>query len=180
MIDGIAWHGMAWQQSSSCSLLTVLYDKFHKFYYCRQPSIMKFSIPSLALISLVAKASAFSATPAFVPTTSSVAESSTSLFASRNKLKIASRSKWAESKGVTSADAEEGAAAGLMTNEHGLEYVKLANGDASADIYLFGGVVTSYIKDDVEYIAVRPDAKTDGSKPISGGLSHCWPQVSSV
>jgi len=63
-----------------------------------------------------------------------------------------------------------------MTNEHGLEYVKLANGDASADIYLFGGVVTSYIKDDVEYIAVRPDAKTDGSKPISGGLSHCWPQ----
>lgn len=63
-----------------------------------------------------------------------------------------------------------------MTNESGLEYVKLANGSASADIYLFGGVVTSYIKDDVEYIAVRPDAKTDGSKPISGGLSHCWPQ----
>jgi len=30
--------------------------------------------------------------------------------------------------------------------------------------------------DGVEYIAVRPDAKTDGSKPISGGLSHCWPQ----
>jgi len=29
----------------------------------------------------------------------------------------------------------------------------------------------------VKFIAVRPDAKTDGSKPISGGLSHCWPQV---
>jgi len=27
-----------------------------------------------------------------------------------------------------------------------------------------------------EFIAVRPDAKMDGSKPISGGLSHCWPQ----
>merc|ERR1711937_621251 len=27
-----------------------------------------------------------------------------------------------------------------------------------------------------EFIAVRPDAKMDGSKPISGGLSHCFPQ----
>ena len=25
-------------------------------------------------------------------------------------------------------------------------------------------------------MAVRPDAKMDGSKPISGGLSHCFPQ----
>ena len=79
------------------------------------------------------------------------------------------------------AVAEESAsAAGLMTNEHGLEYVKLVNGDSSADIYLYGGVVTSYIKEGIEYIAVRPDAKTDGSKPISGGLSHCWPQVSLI
>merc|ERR1711935_1198899 len=31
-------------------------------------------------------------------------------------------------------------------------------------------------KDGQEYIAVRPDAKMDGSKPISGGLSHCFPQ----
>merc|ERR1712174_734 len=49
------------------------------------------------------------------------------------------------------------------------------NGDTS-DVYLYGGVVTSYKKDGQEYIAVRPDAKMDGSKPISGGLSHCWPQ----
>jgi len=63
-----------------------------------------------------------------------------------------------------------------MTNDDGLEYVKLVNGDSSADIFLFGGVVTSYKKDGVEYVAVRPDAKMDGSKPISGGLSHCWPQ----
>ena len=30
--------------------------------------------------------------------------------------------------------------------------------------------------DGTEFIAVRPDAMMDGSKPISGGLSHCWPQ----
>jgi len=77
---------------------------------------------------------------------------------------------------MASAVEEETAAAGLMTNESGLEYVRLANGDSTSDIYLFGGVVTSYVKEGVEYIAVRPDAKTDGSKPISGGLSHCWPQ----
>jgi len=64
-----------------------------------------------------------------------------------------------------------------MTNADGLEYVRLANaaGDTS-DIYLYGGVVTSYVVGGQEYIAVRPDAKMDGSKPISGGLSHCWPQ----
>jgi glucose-6-phosphate 1-epimerase len=64
-----------------------------------------------------------------------------------------------------------------MTNSDGLEYVRLANdaGDTS-DVYLYGGCVTSYIKDGQEYVAVRPDAKMDGSKPISGGLSHCWPQ----
>jgi glucose-6-phosphate 1-epimerase len=137
---------------------------------------MKLSSASIAVLSLVAKATAFSNTPAFVPS-ATVAESQTTLFASRNALKIASRSKWAESKGFAdTADEEGSSAAGLMTNEHGLEYVKLVNGDSTSDIYLYGGVVTSYIKEGVEYIAVRPDAKTDGSKPISGGLSHCWPQ----
>jgi glucose-6-phosphate 1-epimerase len=65
-----------------------------------------------------------------------------------------------------------------MTNDEGLEFVRLVNPDtgASSEVYLFGGVVTSYKADGVEYIAVRPDAKMDGSKPISGGLSHCWPQ----
>ena len=28
----------------------------------------------------------------------------------------------------------------------------------------------------IRRVAVRPDAKMDGSKPISGGLSHCFPQ----
>lgn len=63
-----------------------------------------------------------------------------------------------------------------MVGEEGLKYVKLVNGKSSSDVYLLGGVVTSYVNDGVEYIAVRPDAKMDGSKPISGGLSHCWPQ----
>ncbi len=133
---------------------------------------MKLSIPSIALLtSIIGQTNAFSHSPAFFKTQQS---SSTSLFASRNADKIASRSAWAEARGM-SADVEEESS--LLTNEHGLEYVKLVNGDSSAEIYLYGGVVTSYIKDDVEYIAVRPDAKTDGSKPISGGLSHCWPQV---
>mmetsp|Transcript_4212 Transcript_4212/g.5482 ORF Transcript_4212/g.5482 Transcript_4212/m.5482 type:complete len:341 (-) Transcript_4212:96-1118(-) len=136
---------------------------------------MKLTIPSISILSLLAQANAFSSSPAFVP--SKVAsDSSTTLYASRNKKKIISRAKWAQSRGMTSGVAEEAASVGLMTNDHGLEYVKLVNGDSSADIYLLGGVVTSYVKDAVEYIAVRPDAKMDGSKPISGGLSHCWPQ----
>ena len=135
---------------------------------------MKLSLPSIALLaSIVGQSNAFSIT-----NTPAVQQRSTSLYASRNAAKIASRSAWAESRGIaTSDDAAEESSSSLMTNEHGLEYVKLVNGDSSADIYLYGGVVTSYIKDDIEYIAVRPDAKTDGSKPISGGLSHCWPQV---
>eukprot|EP00957_Ditylum_brightwellii_P074788 5683483-Ditylum_brightwellii.AAC.1 len=66
-----------------------------------------------------------------------------------------------------------------MTNADGLEYVKLVHPDtgATSEVYLLGGVVTSYVDGDgQEFIAVRPDAKMDGSKPISGGLSHCWPQ----
>lgn len=69
--------------------------------------------------------------------------------------------------------------AGMMTNADGLDFVRLVSPNgSSAEVYLYGGVVTSY-KDaeGTEFIAVRPDAKMDGSKPISGGLSHCWPQV---
>jgi glucose-6-phosphate 1-epimerase len=71
------------------------------------------------------------------------------------------------------------AESGMMKNADGLEYIRLVSeSGASAEIYLLGGVVTSF-KDaeGSEFIAVRPDAKMDGSKPISGGLSHCWPQV---
>jgi len=103
--------------------------------------------------------------------------SKTALFASRRRQKIASRTEWLEGRAPTVTAPEPG----LKTNDEGLEYVELVNADsgATSQIYLLGGVVTSYCDGDgTEFIAVRPDAKLDGSKPISGGLSHCWPQVS--
>jgi glucose-6-phosphate 1-epimerase len=48
---------------------------------------------------------------------------------------------------------------------------------ASAQVYLFGGAVCSWKQasgDEVLY--VRPDAVFDKSKPISGGIPHCFPQ----
>jgi glucose-6-phosphate 1-epimerase len=59
----------------------------------------------------------------------------------------------------------------------GLPAVKLTskNGD-TATAYLFGGVVTSFVKSGRDVLYVRPDAVFDKSKPISGGLPHCWPQ----
>ena len=97
----------------------------------------------LSLALLLSTANAFSTTQ------SSFSRSSVSLNASRNKAKIASRSKWAESRGISGGAAvaeSDSATAGLMTNDDGLEYVRLANdnGDTS-DVYLFGGVVTSYV-----------------------------------
>mmetsp|Transcript_13777 Transcript_13777/g.47685 ORF Transcript_13777/g.47685 Transcript_13777/m.47685 type:complete len:324 (-) Transcript_13777:104-1075(-) len=46
---------------------------------------------------------------------------------------------------------------------------------SSATVYPFGATVTSY-KAPHEVLFVRPDAKFDGSKPISGGIPHCFPQ----
>lgn len=58
-----------------------------------------------------------------------------------------------------------------------LKFVTLKNskGD-SAKLYHFGACATSYVKGGVESLAVRPDAKMDGSKPISGGIPFCFPQ----
>ncbi len=56
-----------------------------------------------------------------------------------------------------------------------LEKVELKTGKASATVYPFGATVTSY-KSPHEVLFVRPDAKMDGSKPISGGIPHCFPQ----
>jgi glucose-6-phosphate 1-epimerase len=53
--------------------------------------------------------------------------------------------------------------------------LKNAGGD-SAVVYPFGACVTSYVKGGTDYLCVRPDAKLDGSKPISGGIPHCFPQ----
>lgn len=114
-------------------------------------------------------------------TTSTTSSSSTVLFDSRARQKYASRTKWLEKRGI---DPETGLKKvgptdpGRTKNEDGLEFVRLVHpSGASSEIYLLGGDVTSY-KDKTghEFIAVRPDAKMDGSKPISGGLSHCWPQ----
>ena len=52
------------------------------------------------------------------------------------------------------------------------------------EVYPYGACVTSFksglmSEADEElhdYLFVRPDAKMDGSKPISGGLPLCWPQ----
>jgi len=132
---------------------------------------MKFSLASIVAIASCASTSAFVVKP------SSQGVSSVVLGASRNAKKIASRTKWAESRGISDT-VDAAAEVGIMKNEAGLEFVRLqSESGASAEIYLFGGVVTSF-KDaeGTEFIAVRPDAKMDGSKPISGGLSHCWPQ----
>ena len=138
---------------------------------------MKLSLALLAT-ALAASTDAFSTTTNGAVTFS---RSSVVLGASKNKDKTISRSKWAAARGygvsAAAADDAVSVASGLMKNSDGLEYVRLVNskGDTS-DVYLYGGVVTSYVVGGQEYIAVRPDAKMDGSKPISGGLSHCWPQ----
>jgi glucose-6-phosphate 1-epimerase len=126
---------------------------------------------------------ALTACSAFVvqqqPQSSLFLSSKTALFDSRQRQKQASRKAWNAKRGLdgSTATTAEPSEAMMKKNADGLEYVQLTNskGD-TADVYLFGGVVTSYVVNGVDYIAVRPDAKMDGSKPISGGLSHCWPQ----
>ena len=68
--------------------------------------------------------------------------------------------------------------ADLEKDAGGLYYVDLQpESGASAKVFVFGADVTSYKDaDGTEWVGVRPDAKMDGSKPISGGLSHCFPQ----
>lgn len=64
-----------------------------------------------------------------------------------------------------------------MAGEGGLPAVKLTSSDGcTATAYLFGGVVTSFVKEGRDILYVRPDAVFNKSKPISGGLPHCWPQ----
>lgn len=124
-------------------------------------------------------------TPSFVRP--SLLGSSSALFDSRSRQKKSSRTSWLESRGISTIassgsgvlDAESSVKPGLVGNGQGLDYVQLVHPEtgASSQVYLYGGCVTSF-KDaeGTEFIAVRPDAKLDGSKPISGGLSHCWPQ----
>ncbi|KAK9916481.1 hypothetical protein WJX75_003210 [Coccomyxa subellipsoidea] len=66
----------------------------------------------------------------------------------------------------------------ITEGEGGLPKVVLRHSCGSkAEVYLYGAVVTSWTQpsgDEVLY--VRPDAKFDKSKPISGGIPHCFPQ----
>lgn len=49
--------------------------------------------------------------------------------------------------------------------------------DSAAQVYLFGGAVISWkMASGDEVLYTRPDAKFDKSKPISGGIPHCFPQ----
>jgi len=129
------------------------------------------------LLAGIPAASAFSAPRAF-----GVAQrtGSVSLDGSKSTEKGKKRTKWAEGRGFgagAAVAAPAPAAAGTTKNEAGLDLIRLVHpSGATSEVYPFGGVVTSYVVDGTEFIAVRPDAKTDGSKPISGGLSHCWPQ----
>jgi len=137
---------------------------------------------ALLLATLASSTTGFVVAPSSTQIVAS-SSSSTALFGSRRRQKVERLTSWLEKRGVS--DSSSGAAvattkpAGLMKNEQGLEYVQLVHPKtgASSQIYLYGACVTSYEDaDGIEYIAVRPDAKMDGSKPISGGLSHCWPQ----
>ena len=136
-----------------------------------------------SLASITSLASFASVATAFVVQNSSPVgtfRSSVVLEASRRAQKVASRTKWAEKRGIEGTAVIAPVDSGLMKNDEGLDFIRLvSDSGSSAEIYLYGGVVTSF-KDaeGTEFIAVRPDAKMDGSKPISGGLSHCWPQVS--
>ena len=135
---------------------------------------MKFSVASVIAAACVSGSSAFHVQPP-------MKQSTLVLNASRRAKQRASLTKWLDARGISDSTTAtlEKAEAGMMTNDGGLDFIKLVHPDtgASADVYLYGGVVTSYKDGEgTEFIAVRPDAKMDGSKPISGGLSHCWPQ----
>ncbi|XP_019444772.1 PREDICTED: putative glucose-6-phosphate 1-epimerase [Lupinus angustifolius] len=48
---------------------------------------------------------------------------------------------------------------------------------SEAEIYLFGGCVTSWkVPNGKDLLFVRPDAVFNKKKPISGGIPHCFPQ----
>ncbi|KAK4781099.1 hypothetical protein SAY87_017205 [Trapa incisa] len=50
-------------------------------------------------------------------------------------------------------------------------------GGSEADIYLFGGCVTSWkVSNGKDLLFVRPDSVFNKQKPISGGIPHCFPQ----
>ena len=89
-----------------------------------------------------------------------------------------SKQKSNDSQSTTSVAMEKQAC--LTKDNSWLEYVHFVSKDQKllADVYIFGGCVTSYVVNNVDYLFIRSDVTMDGSQTISGGLSHCWPQVS--
>ncbi|BBN15429.1 glucose-6-phosphate 1-epimerase [Marchantia polymorpha subsp. ruderalis] len=84
-----------------------------------------------------------------------------------------------QSTSVSTGISGQFAIAGINVDagEGGLPVVKLHNKQKSeCQIYLHGGVITSWKSKGKELLHVRPDAVFDGVKPISGGVPHCFPQ----
>jgi hypothetical protein len=116
---------------------------------------MKISLTLLA-VTLASTANGFMVTPP------SVSRKSVIVNDSRKAQKVVSRTKWLEKRGGVAQAPAAGSAAGLMTNEKGLEYVKLVHPDtgATSEVYLYGGVVTSYVADGTEVGKKKDTRKT--------------------
>ncbi|CAL9151086.1 putative glucose-6-phosphate 1-epimerase [Musa acuminata AAA Group] len=85
------------------------------------------------------------------------------------------------SSGIAFASLEQKTyAQGIKISEGngGLPKVSLLSPHGSeAEIYLFGGCITSWkVSNGKDLLFVRPDAVFNGKKPISGGIPHCFPQ----
>eukprot|EP00930_Biecheleria_cincta_P020842 TRINITY_DN15588_c0_g1_i1.p1 TRINITY_DN15588_c0_g1~~TRINITY_DN15588_c0_g1_i1.p1 ORF type:complete len:375 (-),score=71.12 TRINITY_DN15588_c0_g1_i1:171-1295(-) len=89
---------------------------------------------------------------------------------------MASRNKSQKARGAQAISCRAAGETTVGKSDEGLDIVTLKHGDAEATIYLFGGLVASYKVGGHDWLAMRRDAKFDGSKPISGGLPHCFPQ----
>jgi glucose-6-phosphate 1-epimerase len=61
-------------------------------------------------------------------------------------------------------------------DEKSLVVVPLAAGEGAAKVYTFGACCVSYVYAGVEQLAARADTKWDGSKGLSAGIPHCFPQ----
>ncbi|XP_050227906.1 putative glucose-6-phosphate 1-epimerase isoform X2 [Mercurialis annua] len=73
---------------------------------------------------------------------------------------------------------KEGVGVKVSEGEGNLPKVVLSSPHGSeAEIYLFGGCVTSWkLPNGKDLLFVRPDAVFNKKKPISGGIPHCFPQ----
>ncbi|KAF5198395.1 Glucose-6-phosphate 1-epimerase [Thalictrum thalictroides] len=84
------------------------------------------------------------------------------------------------SRGIAFASLSSETSLGVKITEGNgnLPKVVLKSVDGSeAEIYLFGGCVTSWkAPNGKDLLFVRPDAVFNGQKPISGGIPHCFPQ----